>query len=64
MAPMRATQARKLIGAMKSMKKVMKNTSAVSDNTAAIGGHVYEMQPVWLDAACVECGCRFRSGVL
>ena len=57
MAPMRVTQARKPIGAIKTRKKVMKKSSAVSDNTAAIGA-------MWLDAACVECGCRFRSGVL
>ena len=47
MAPMTATQARKLIGAMKSRKKVMKKSSAVSDNTAAIGA---------VSMKCSQCG--------
>ncbi len=47
MAPMRAAQSRKLIGAMKSRKKVMKKTSAPSDNTAAIGAMYMK---------CSKCG--------
>ena len=47
MAPMTATQARKLIGAMKSRKKVMNKSSAVSDNTAAIGA---------MSMKCSQCG--------
>ena len=44
---MTATQARKLIGAMKSRKKVMNKSSAVSDNTAAIGA---------MSMKCSQCG--------
>ena len=47
MAPMRATQARKLIGAMKSRKKVMKKSSPVSDTIAAIGA---------MSMKCSQCG--------
>ncbi len=47
MAPMRATQARKLIGAMKSRKKVMNKSAAVSNNTAAIGA---------MSMKCSQCG--------
>ena len=47
MAPMKATQARKAIGAMKSRKKVMKKTSAPSDNTAAIAA---------MSMKCSQCG--------
>ena len=72
MAPMTATQARKLIGAMKSRKKVMKKTSAPSDNTAAIGAMYMKCskcgwtQPVlnadvgsglvFYEYYCLECG--------
>ena len=72
MAPMTATQARKLIGAMKSRKKVMKKTSASSDNTAPIGAMYMKCsqcgwtQPVlnagvgsglvFYEYYCLECG--------
>ena len=72
MAPMRATQARKLIGAMKSRKKVMKKTSAPSDNTAPMGAMYMKCrqcgwtQPVlnavvgsglvFYEYYCLECG--------
>ena len=72
MAPMTATQARKLIGAMQSREKVMKTTSALSVNTAAMGAMYMKCnqcgwtQPV-LNASvgsglmlyeyyCLECG--------
>ena len=47
MAPMKATQARKAIGAMKSRKKAMKKTSAPSVNTAAIEA---------MSMKCSQCG--------
>ena len=72
MAPMRATQARKLIGAMKSRKKVMNKSAAVSNNTAAIGAMYMKCsqcgwtQPVlnagvgsglvFYEDNCLECG--------
>ena len=72
MAPMKATQARQAIGAMKSRKKAMKKTSAPPDNTAAIAAMYMKCsqsgwtQPVlnadvcsglvFYEYYCLECG--------
>ena len=69
---MKATQARKAIGAMKSRKKTMKKPSAPSDNTAAIEAMYMKCsqcgwtQPVlnadvgsglvFYEYYCLECG--------
>ena len=72
MAPTGAAQSRKLIGAMQSRKKVMKNTSAPSVNAAAMGAMYMKCnqcgwtQPVlnasvgsglvFYEYYCLECG--------